>query len=237
MAFQTSNEFYDSLAAGYTTVSERRNLYIQAVDALLISTLATKTSIRVLDVGTGDGQRISRIVSRLAQLGVVVDLELLEPAKMMSQLANESCPAARIYHDWSEVREGVAFDLITALWNVIGHADSNEFFREAREHLSADGLVVLDCNMRYNFAAYGWIRSVQNVVSDIVGGTRKRPVQFPIHSQGSVTHVSLRTKTGICEEAQSNGFTIQTLHFVNYETGHLERSQFSGQCVAVMCPA
>lgn len=59
------------------------------------------------------------------------------------------------------------FDLVTCLWNVLGHVHGAAQRCRALANLAwllaPDGLLILDVNNRWNVRSYGW-RAIRNIV-------------------------------------------------------------------------
>jgi SAM-dependent methyltransferase len=154
---------YDALAPCYASISAFRSRYLQAIEQIIVAHALGRDSL--LDIGAGDGTRTLRI----AEAAKIRHVIALEPsagmlARCQDELRTWQCRA-------SEMPEtSVRFDVITCLWNVIGHLQSREervaALVKARERLSPGGIMFVDVNHRYNAAQYGWTRTLWRILFD-----------------------------------------------------------------------
>ena len=130
----------------------------------------------LLDVGAGDGTRAARI-ARDAGLRQVT---LLEPSARMRSYhpANATVWAMRAQDLHSQ--QG-PFDVITCLWNVLGHilpsAARVEVLRQIARMVSPQGMIFIDVNHRYNARHYGAFATAMRFLRDRVS---------PVGSHGDV---------------------------------------------------
>jgi 2-polyprenyl-3-methyl-5-hydroxy-6-metoxy-1,4-benzoquinol methylase len=220
---------YDRIAPRYESIRAQRKAYCDAIDRLIEANLrASATSL--LDVGAGDGRRAEAIAQR-AGIG---NLILLEPSSGMRSLihsAREIWPA-RIEVLPSTPRK---FDVITCLWNVLGHVSSQDkrvlALRTMRDLLSPAGIIFLDVQNRYNARAYGVLPTLGRIIHDILHRSAANG-DVTVHWEnrdGEVLtygHVfTLSEMTGLAGEAD---LKIQQLRFIDYATGELRASRFGG---------
>jgi ubiquinone/menaquinone biosynthesis C-methylase UbiE len=219
---------YDALAPYYKSVSMVRTAYLRRIEAIVTSHVRNARSL--LDIGSGDGVRALRI-ARSAGVERVV---LVEPSAGMRAQCREKaefweCSAAEIPVAANK------FDVITCLWNVLGHIQTARQRELAlvrfRDLLNPGGMVFLDVNYRYNAPAYGWTQTALRVVHDLV---------FPSDHNGDVivswqignhsictwghvfTHKELR---GLFSQA---GFKIKRRWTVSYRSGRECKLPFLG---------
>src|SRR5262249_18060715 len=107
-------EAYDAFAASYRSYAESRELYLRAIDDIVISRVRHANSL--LDVGAGDGLRAIQI----GRAAGVSRLVLLEPSPGMRARCPEGAEV------WPSAIEEIpdaapSFEVITCLWNVLGH--------------------------------------------------------------------------------------------------------------------
>src|SRR5207248_928096 len=120
---------YDSLAAHYAGISRRRAPYLERVEREVIWRIPAR-SRSILDIGAGDGTRALRIAAGAGIRRIV----LLEPSTEMCSIANSQLESGGCAHltepieVWPVRAEsltsdsvGERFDVITCLWNVLGH--------------------------------------------------------------------------------------------------------------------
>lgn len=219
---------YDIFAPAYQAYAESKRRYLQKVEEIVIDRIGSAGSL--LDVGAGDGRRALRI-ARSARVGRVV---LLEPSAGM----RARCPDG--VEIWpcriSEIHVAApAFEVITCLWNVLGHLSDNRERALALAGignlLAPGGAVFLDVSHRYNAAAYGWGRTLLRVAHDFFRPSEKhgdvvvswKAGERTIYTQGHLfTHAEI---TSLCRFADLKIARRWTIH---YETGGECRLPFSG---------
>lgn len=147
-------EAYDRLAPHYRSYASRREAYLNAVDRFVVGHAVRGG--RMLDVGSGDGVRAVGIARALDARRVV----LCEPSERMAALCREQ-PVAEI---WAQPAQCLPpskerFDLITCLWNVLGHLPDRAARIAAlagmRGLLDRGGRIFCDVSNRHNVRAYG----------------------------------------------------------------------------------
>jgi SAM-dependent methyltransferase len=155
---------YDAFAPFYSAYANTRAPYLRKVEDVVIAHAPSAGCL--LDVGAGDGSRAFRI-ARLAKLARVV---LLEPSAGM----RDQCPPGiEIWpYSASEIPDsGLQFDVITCLWNVLGHLEGPRQRAYAlvlfRKMLAPQGMVFLDVSHRYNAESYGWSMTLLRMASDL----------------------------------------------------------------------
>src|SRR5512147_553163 len=110
---------YDRLAPFFADVARRRSRYLRSIEDLIVVRAARAQSL--LDVGAGDGARASRIAARAGLRQVV----LVEPSGEMSRLGGSGREVWALRAEDLDADDprvgGRRFDLVTCLWNVLGH--------------------------------------------------------------------------------------------------------------------
>lgn len=156
---------YDRLAPHYAQLCVRRKAYLDAVERYILERIPAG-SRSVLDLGSGDGQRARRI----AQAAGIERLVRLEPSAKMPAHGTGQGELWRLRaEDLGPDSISERFDVITCLWNVLGHIPTAEKRQQAISSaarlLSPGGLFFLDVIHRYNLRSYGvvptctrWIR-------------------------------------------------------------------------------
>jgi 2-polyprenyl-3-methyl-5-hydroxy-6-metoxy-1,4-benzoquinol methylase len=219
----------------FSALAESRRAYLDSVDRLVISE-ARPASRSLLDVGAGNGARSRRIAQALG----VPELVLLEPSVAMQ--GNGPADAAV----WTMSAEDLhlvdaEFDIITCLWNVLGHifpsARRIEVLRQFARLLSPHGKLFVDVNHRYNARHYGVLPTAMRFLRDRVfrsetngdvvvdwniGGTR-------CSTWGHVfTHGEVRS---LCLSA---GLNIVKRFVVDYDSGEQRRWSMEGHLLYVL---
>ena len=226
---------YDQLAPVFASLAAQRRAYLDGVDALVVSQIPTG-STSLLDVGAGDGVRSRRI----AQAAGLHELTLLEPSAEMRRYWP---PGARGWTMRAEDLDPIAgaFDVITCLWNVLGHifpaAKRTQVLRQFARLLSPAGRVFVDVNHRYNAAQYGTLPTLGRMVHDKL---------FPNEANGDVAvawdvsgiqcattgHVFTHQEFGRLAEAA--GLAIERRYVIDYATGQQRRSSFQGHLLYIL---
>jgi len=226
-----AQSFYDRFAPLLSRYSANRATYLARVNELIIGSCGQSIE-KMLDVGCGDG---SRAVQLAAGVGSP-QLTLLDQSVGMLDLAAESAPQARLVKrdiGRSQLDLDETFDLVTCLWNVLGHvsrADRTTALRNMRRVLTPTGRVFLDVNNRYNIAAYGWRRVAANRLRDALCGDGGDVV-----ATVSVDGTTLRTYSHLFEQREmvrlvrSGGFYVRKIWSVDYQTGCIRGSGSFGQ--------
>jgi 2-polyprenyl-3-methyl-5-hydroxy-6-metoxy-1,4-benzoquinol methylase len=157
---------YDLLASQFPAIANRRKRYLDAVNDLIVSRIPIGGKY-LLDVGAGDGSRAREISSR-AEIDNTV---LLEPSSMMIRNASgqETIWTIRA-EDLVISDETPRFDVITCLWNVMGHIGPSALratvLCRLRDLLTYEGRLFLDVTHRYNVRSYGMIKTALRYVLD-----------------------------------------------------------------------
>jgi 2-polyprenyl-3-methyl-5-hydroxy-6-metoxy-1,4-benzoquinol methylase len=155
---------FDALAPYYSSLLETRCQYLQAVEAI-IAARATGTR-SLLDIGSGNGIRALRIAGQARIQNVV----LVEPSAGMQRHAPAN--AAIWKSSVSEISETDNFDLITCLWNVLGHLEGAgerlSLLARLRKLLIPHGMFFLDVNHRYNARSYGCFWTASRFLRDLL---------------------------------------------------------------------
>ena len=219
---------YDIFAPAYRSYSETRRAYLQKVEEIVISGISSAGSL--LDIGAGDGRRALRI-ARSAGVARVV---LLEPSAGM----RAHCPEG--VEIWScritDVPAAApAFEIITCLWNVLGHLPDNRertlTLDRTRKLLTPGGAVFLDVSHRYNGAAYGWGRTFLRMGRDFLNPSEKHgdvTISWKVGDKTVFTQGHLFTDAEIEGLCCSAGLKIARRWVVDYETGEECRLSLSG---------
>jgi SAM-dependent methyltransferase len=224
---------YDLLAPIYAEISAGRRRYLRSVEDLIVSRIPAG-SRRMLDVGAGDGRRAQRIFE-LARLAEVI---LLEPSVAMA----ESIPEARRWAIRAEdlgraAREktGRGFDVITCLWNVLGHvrpeAARIELLRRLAQMLAADGRLFLDVNHRYNVSAYGLTKTLARWIYDRLRPAERNGdvvVRWQVGKRRCATYGHVFTNVELRRLAAAADLAVEERLVVDYGTGQIRRFACEG---------
>jgi 2-polyprenyl-3-methyl-5-hydroxy-6-metoxy-1,4-benzoquinol methylase len=226
---------YDLVAPAFARLSDQRRAYLDAIERLVATAIPTG-SRSLLDAGAGDGARAGRI----ARAGALADVVLLEPSAAM----RSRCPRRATV--WAMRAEELgsrqaSFDVITCLWNVLGHifpaAARVEVLRQFARLLSPAGRVFADVNHRYNARHYGALRTAARFLRDRVApGERNGDVTVTWNVNGfrPATAGHVFTAREFQSLAQAAGLTVEQRYVVDYATGQLRRWSCEGNLLYVL---
>jgi SAM-dependent methyltransferase len=238
----SSREYYDRVATSYDEELRRRADYLAAIDEVVVRWVRSVGARSILDVGCGNGARLQHLLARTGGTGVGID----ESPGMVAAARARGVDAHVIDIAAAPGRVPLpprGFDVVLALWNVLGHLDGPQRRLRALEHMRAllarGGLIIFDVNNRYNAAQYGWRRVAWNVARDLLGdrpggdfvarrtvGDTDIATVSHVFCPGEILH--------LCREA---GLHPRSVDFVDYNRGSFARSQWTGQvCVVAEGP-
>jgi SAM-dependent methyltransferase len=223
---------YDRMGPVFARIAEERRPYLDGIDRLVISGIP-QGSRSLLDVGSGDGRRARRI----AQARDIGRLELVEPSVTMQRPGDgfRTMRAEELH-----LAEG-EFDVITCLWNVLGHifpsASRVEVLHQFARLVSPQGRVFVDVHHRYNARHYGAFPTALRFLhdrlrwnetnGDVVVGWDVEQVQCT--TRGHVfTHREFRSL------AEAAGLNIESRFVVDYASGECPRWSFEGHLLYVL---
>ena len=219
---------YDAFAPFYSAYANPRAPYLRKVEDLVIAHAQGAGSL--LDVGAGDGSRALRI----AQAAKLARLVLLEPSAGM----RTQCPRSVEIWPHSAVDvpgSGLPFDVITCLWNVMGHLEGTEqrlsALRKLKNRLAPQGMVFLDVSHRYNAESYGWRMTLLRMAGDFFLRSKKQGDVTVVWKAGEQTirttgHVF--THREIKRLVRQAGLKILRRWIISYETGRESKLPFRG---------
>ncbi len=226
---------YDRIAPEFASLSNTRRSYLDRVDRLIIDNIPPGAR-SLLDVGAGDGVRALHI-GKAASLDRLV---LLEPSPAMQSYWPASVRAWAMRAEELSSMAG-EFDVITCLWNVLGHifpaAMRTEVLRQFARLLSPDGVVFLDVNHRYNARHYGFLPTALRFTRDrLAPGERNGDVvatwQVAGSSCSTAGHVFTHSEFKRMNEAA--GLAIERRFVIDYATGEIRRFSFHGNLLYLL---
>lgn len=223
---------YDRIAPRFAMLAAERMTYLDAVDRLVVSG-APRDCRSMLDVGAGDGRRGLKIARACGVRHPV----LVEPSAAMCEM----CPAdAKILNIRAESLSSLngEFDLITCLWNVLGHifpaSARAEVLRQFSRLLSPAGRVFMDVNHRYNARHYGRIVTAGRFLLDRLLPDESRGDVVVTWDQRWSTQGHVFTGREVRALAGAAGLVIERRLVVDYSTGELRRWSAGGNLVYVL---
>lgn len=219
---------YNAFAPFYSAYANTRAPYLRKIEDVVIA--HTPRTGSLLDVGAGDGSRALRIAHSTDMRRVV----LMEPSSGM----RAQCPAGvEIWpHSASDIPEiTVQFDVITCLWNVLGHLEGPQQRVSAlwkfRDMLAPEGTVFFDVSHRYNAESYGWNITFWRMAGDFFLRSEKRGDVAVVWKTGEqVIHTTghVFTHSEIKQLVRSAGLKILRRWIIGYETGRESKLPLRG---------
>jgi len=226
-----SGNYYDCIAEEYEDISFKKLRYLLAVEKFVLTRVVEVDAKNLLDVGSGDGKRLARILEQ-HQFEIVT---AVEPSVNMFRKLEELNLKIEIQNSTIEnFKTEKKYDLILCLWNVIGHTDDlDKFLLQLRTFLKPGGTVIIDFNNKFNIKQYGLINVLMNLLSLIGLGSQNR--QRGVFPLDGVNFVKVWSRYEF-NKASRKHFKNHQYKYLNYQTGKIEKSQFAGQVVVCMVP-
>lgn len=224
-------EPYDRLAPHYRSFAQARSTYLDAVDRYIAE--HARHGGRMLDVGSGDGVRGVQIAHAIAASYLVLSepsagmhrLSSLQPADEIWQV-----PAQALYETTQR------FDVITCLWNVLGHLPGRAARIEAlagmRRLLAPGGQIFCDVNNRHNARAYGRTRvMLRRLIDGVMPDDRRGDAHFEWQVAGERIAASghLFTPREVRSLVETAGLSVAEELAIDYVTGEPSACPREGQ--------
>jgi SAM-dependent methyltransferase len=223
---------YDRIGPVFARIAEKHRSYLDSIDWLVISQIPAG-SRSMLDVGSGDGRRARRI----AQAREIAELVLVEPSVAMHG------PDPRFRTMRAEdlhLAEG-EFDVITCLWNVLGHifpsASRLEVLRQFARLASPQGRIFVDVQHRYNARHYSAIPTALRFLRDRLTWNERNGdvvVTWDVEKVRYTTRGHVFTHREFRSLAQRAGLNIESRFVVDYATGACRRWSIEGNLLYVL---
>jgi 2-polyprenyl-3-methyl-5-hydroxy-6-metoxy-1,4-benzoquinol methylase len=223
-----SHEFYKKISSEYSEISDLRKRYLQSIDSLIKPHVeqVVNQGANWLDVGSGDGKRLAQLCE-----GSEPKLTAVEPVEEFVTQIKHELPFAHVFKGTLEEygnsfgAQGPKFELITCLWNVIGHSTNpHTFLRSITDLLSDEGTLVFDVNNRLNIRQYG----IRNVLRNIWKSTQghdwtafRFSTPSPVGSFRTLTFLS--SPREIKTQIKGAELEIQRKFFVTYGDGKVHQ--------------
>lgn len=227
---------YDRLAPYYSHFTKGRSAYLRSVEEKITAQVPAGAK-SLLDIGAGDGSRAARIASAAGIPRVV----LLEPSGKMS---GETPAGFEVWRMRAEDLDSSAiaerFDVITCLWNVLGHIQGFgarvQALSAVAQLLSPPGLFFVDVIHRYNVRSYGammtagrWLRDRASP-SDSNGDVRAR---WQTAAGEISTYGHVFTDREMRRLAVAAGLQQVDRIVIDYENGDVHRAGWMGNLLYV----
>ncbi len=230
---------YDALAPHYREYASKRDAYLSSVDAFVRQNMPARRE-SLLDVGSGDGLRAMALAAACGMGRVVLSDASAEMAARCRTLG-----AAAVWQVAAEALpdDGERFDVITCLWNVLGHLANSGARLSAlgrmRNLLAPAGRLFLDVQNRHNAAAYGRWRVYGRMLLDAAKPDERRGdtrFDWKVGDKRVRGAGHLFTPAEIHGLIEAAGLRIVRRAAVNYATGRMSASALDGQ-LAFVCEA
>lgn len=196
-----------------------------------MSEIRSTSADSLLDIGTGDGTRLARIIENFSGITTVA----IEESPSMYSIAQQNLKNVRLINS-EFVASGLpqnSFSHITALWNVLGHVENRQLFlKSVYQSLKTNGLFLLDVNNRYNIKEYGIRSAFNNLRNNFCSPAIAN--RYKLRCSDVEAEVFIYSKQELIRELKEAGFLIMKMLYVNYNNGHTEKFPIFGQlfCVA-----
>ncbi len=227
---------YDRLAPYYSQFSKRRAAYLRSVEEQIASRIPAGART-LLDIGAGDGSR-AMLIANVAGIPRVV---LLEPSAKMSAETPAGGEIWRIRIEDLDIT-GIAerFDVITCLWNVLGHIQGADARARALSSvaglLSPSGLFFVDVIHRHNVRSYGAPMTAVRWLRDrILSGDNNGDVvaRWPTAAGEISTYGHVFTDREMRRLAHAAGLRCADRVVIDYETGAIRYRAWQGNLLYV----
>jgi SAM-dependent methyltransferase len=216
-----SSAFYDEVANTYSYICSLRKKYNDAVDNYIKSHNNLNDFTKVLDVGSGGGERITRLFPNFTSITAV------EESKEMCKILRTNKKIQCVIESNSEKLRVSDFDrnydLITMQWNVLGHVKTPvTLLKLFYEILDSKGILIFDVNNPLNFRHYGLKSFCSNYFYFFFYPREKRRV-FDWTIGELQTPVSFSPTRVYVKWLRSVGFKNVKVTYIDYKTGEKSR--------------
>lgn len=223
-----SNEYYNDIANSYRQISEQRKSFLDAIDEYIIDYATNKlNNIKYLDIGAGDGYRSLKIARGIKSKRTV----LLDNSDQILAKIESKDNVELVINSILDFDSSIKFDLITCLWNVLGHVgefeDRKNVFRKLDTLLSDDGVFIFDVNNRYNIAHYGMKNVMNNIITE--QNNPEKAGWFTLNQDGHKTQVYVHNPFEIDKYLEDTQLTVEKVEYIDYSTGEKKETFFEGQ--------
>ena len=226
---------YDRIAPAFARIAEKRRSYLDSIDRLVIAGIPPG-SRSMLDVGAGDGGRARRI----AQARNITEVVLLEPSVAMQGKHDSDFRTIRA--EQLHVEEA-RFDVITCLWNVLGHIFPStsrlEVLRQFARLVSPQGRIFVDVQHRYNARHYGAIPTALRFLRDGLSWSETNGdvvVAWDLDEERCTTRGHVFTHREFRSLVRAAGLNIEKRFVVDYATGEHRQWSILGHLLYVLAP-
>lgn len=228
---------YDLIATKYSALRAVRSAYLAAIEQAIISQIPGNAS-SMLDIGTGDGARALRV----ARDSGIKHVVLLEPSPAMrAQISGDVdiWPIRAEDIAYYTRGQGRRFDVITLLWNVLGHvphAARRNVLVQVATLLSPRGFFFIDVIHRYNIRSYGFARTMLRYLHDCIAPNTTNGdvvVSWDKLNSACATYGHVFTDREMLALTTNTGLALQKRIILDYRTGSVGRFPFQGNLLYV----
>ncbi|PHR74603.1 MAG: hypothetical protein COA67_00580 [Lutibacter sp.] len=224
---KNSKSYYNSLANTYSVQVNDRIKYLNAIDDFIINDNLNVVD-NYLDIGCGDGRRSVKISE---SINVKYETILVDDSlKMLSKF--EGKPNIKTFNQSIfDFNHSDKFNLITCLWNVLGHFPSKEaiisLFQKINDLLVNGGAFIFDVNNRYNISHYGYENVERNLKNDKLN--MENNGWFKLGNEPNQTKVYVHSPFDIEEYLLDTDLILEQVKYIDYKTGEPKETFFEGQ--------
>lgn len=232
---------YNLIEPVYADLVRNKTVYLDSVDSFLIDSLSNHRVLKFLDIGCGDGLRTLKLHKEL-DCNVTEGVDLSEGMIAKAKTNNDLLPGVTFYpiETLQDIRHDKS-DLVTMLWNVLGHVHEElrlEFLKEVRKKVRLGGYFFLDVNNFYYYR-YGRLRSLFRVIQDKLSPPKSfGSGDLFFHMNVGANQVScsghIFRPSEIVSLVKRSGFLVEKIKFIDYENGKLSDFYYSGQ-ISILC--
>jgi len=227
---KSSKTYYNNIADTYQNQVNSKIKYLNAVDDFIVSTMKEQSVRNYLDIGTGDGRRAFKLIEAM---GIGGDIVLVDDSgNMLSAIANHE--KVTVFNDTIfNFKRDAKFQLVTCLWNVLGHLPSKidriNLFKLVEAHLAPNGVFIFDVNNRYNTSYYGFKSVSNNLKKDHFN--EDNAGWFSLGDPPNETQVYIHSPFDIEEYIVSTDLVLEKTLYKDYITGEVRDTFFEGQLI------
>ena len=219
-----SEKFYNEITSGYQVKLNERGYYLAEIENQVIDYQKILSAKSWLDIGCGEGYRTLKLLGHFKDLRKITAIdnsqEMLNVFKKRMMVVNEEKRIQILKKDFTMTSEVLGkYDLITTLWNVFGHLESDNdkemWLRNVTSNLSETGLFLMDINNKYNLE-YGVSNVLRNIYLDLFSTADNR---FTLKIGKASTNVHLHNPFELDKLIENSGLEILDKKFFSYRTG------------------
>lgn len=226
----SSKDYYDSIAKEYAAISAKRKPFLDQVNALIVAN--SPKGGDYADIGAGDGARSNVIARGLeARSCTLID----ESSELLGRVPKDLRTEV-IQKSILELELDQRFDMVTCLWNVLGHLPDleqrDEAVRRIARSVRPGGLAFVDVNNRYNVEEYGLESVMRNVKADACMSSDRG--WYSIAQSNSETKVYIHHPFELDPIFERSGFEIVQRFHVDYLSGAMHEEFWKGQVLYML---